>query len=119
MTERIFITELKVETVIGVFAWERRVRQTLLIDLEMATNISAAARHDDLDQALDYKQISKRLRQHIQASRCRLLETLAEQLVEILREEFGVTWLRLRLSKPGALRGARDVGLLLERGQSP
>ena len=107
----VYISDLKVDTVIGIFDWERRIRQTVSLDLEMATDIRKAAASDHIDDALDYKSIGKRVIQFIEDSDFQLVETLAE------REEFGVAWLKLRLSKPGALRGSRDVGVIIERGE--
>lgn len=115
----VYIRELRIETIIGIFAWEREVLQVVSLDLEMATDIRAAAKSDDIVDALDYKTISKRLIQFVSESRFQLIEALAEAVADILRNEFGVAWLRLRISKPGALRGAQDVGLLIERGEKP
>lgn len=113
----IYIHDLKIETVIGVNDWEREVRQTVSLDLEMANDIRAAAETDRIDDALNYKTIAKRLIQFINNSEFFLLETLAERCAEIVLSEFKVPWLRLRLSKPGAIRGSRDVGVIIERGE--
>ena len=113
----VFIRDLKVETVIGVYDWERQIRQTIHIDLEMATDIRQAAQTDAIDQALDYKSVAERLVQLVGDSRFQLVETLAENIGEIVRREFGVPWLRLTVRKPGALSYAREVGVIIERGQ--
>ena len=113
----VYISDLKVDTVIGIFDWERRIRQTVSLDLEMATDIRKAAASDHIDDALDYKSIGKRGIQFIEDSDFQLVETLAERVADVVREEFGVAWLKLRLSKPGALRGSRDVGVIIERGE--
>lgn len=113
----VYISDLKVDTVIGIFDWERRIRQTVSLDLEMATDIRRAAASDQIDDALDYKAIGKRVIAFIEGSEFQLVETLAERVAELVREEFGVKWLKLRLSKPGALRGSRDVGVIIERGE--
>lgn len=115
----VFIRELKVKTVIGIFDWERRIRQTVSLDLEMATDIKPAAASDDIGQALDYKTISKRIIAYVEAAEFQLVETLAEKVAALVRDEFSVPWLRLTLSKPGALRGAKDVGIRIERGDKP
>ncbi|HRF89004.1 MAG TPA: dihydroneopterin aldolase [Pseudomonadales bacterium] len=115
----VYIRDLRIETIIGIFAWEREVQQVVSLDLEMATDIRAAAASDDIVDALDYKTISKRLIQFISESRYQLIEALAEAVADIVRDEFGVAWLRLRISKPGALRVAQDVGLVIERGEKP
>ncbi len=112
----VYIRELEIETIIGIFDWERKVRQMISLDLEMGWDIRPAAASDDIAHAMDYKAVSKRLIGFIEGSEFFLVETLAEQVAAIVREEFGVPWLRLRVSKPGALRGAKDVGILIERG---
>lgn len=112
----VYIRDLKVDTVIGIFDWERRIRQTVSIDLEMACDITRAAASDNIADALDYKAVAKRLIGFIETSEFLLVETMAEKIAAIVREEFGVPWLRLRLSKPGAVRGAQDVGVIIERG---
>lgn len=113
----VFIRELKVETVIGVYAWERQIKQIVNIDVEMAADISRAAQTDAIDHALDYKAIVERLVQFVGDSRFHLVETLAEHIAEILHQEFSVPWLRLTVSKPGALSAAREVGVIIERGR--
>lgn len=115
----VYIRDLRIETIIGIFDWERKVRQTISIDLEMATDIRKAAETDDIQYALNYKDVSKRLIGLIEDSEFELVETMAETAAKIVREEFNVAWLRMRLSKPGAIRGARDVGLIIERGEKP
>jgi dihydroneopterin aldolase len=115
----IFITGLRVETIIGVFDWERQVRQPVVLDLEMAADVARAAASDDVADTLDYKAVSKRLIGFIEQSSFELVETLAEAVARIVLEEFDVPWLRLRVNKVGALRGARDVGVLIERGERP
>ena len=112
----VYIRDLQVSTIIGIFDWERQIKQTVSIDLEMATDISRAAASDRIDDALNYKSIGKRITSFVEASDYQLVETLAENIAAIVRDEFGVKWLRLRLSKPGALRGSADVGLVIERG---
>jgi len=115
----IFIRDLRVDIVIGVWDWERKIRQTVAIDLEMATDIRKAAASDDVADTLDYKAVSKRLQEFMAESGFQLVESLAERITEIVRDEFDVPWVRVRVNKPGALRGARDVGVLIERGERP
>ncbi len=112
----VYIRELQVETVIGIYDWEREVRQTVSLDLEMGTDIRAAAATEDIDNTLNYKTVAKRLITFIGESEFLLVETMAEEIAQIVQNEFNVPWLRLRLSKPGAVRGARDVGVIIERG---
>ena len=113
----VYIRDLKIETVIGIFDWERRIRQTVSIDLEMAADIRKAAASDDIKDALDYKAVAKRLITFVGESEFFLVETLAEKVAAIVLGEFNVPWLRLRLSKPGAVRGSQDVGIVIERGE--
>lgn len=113
----VFIRDLRIDTIIGIFDWERRIRQTVSLDLEMACDIRTAAASDDIQDALDYKAVAKRLISFVEGSEFLLVETLAEKIATLVREEFGVTWLRLRLSKPGAVRGAQEVGVIIERGE--
>lgn len=112
----VFISELKVDAIIGVYDWERTMHQTLLFDVEMAWDISPAAAADDIDKALDYKAVSDRIVAFVEGSEFALLEALAEQLCHLLRQEFGIPWLRLRISKPGAVPQAKQVGVVIERG---
>ncbi len=115
--DTVFIRGLQVDTVIGIFEWERRIRQRVRIDLEMSADIARAAATDSIDDALDYKAIGKRIIAFVGESEFLLVETLAEEAASIVRNEFGVAWLRLSASKPGALRGADDVGVTIERGE--
>ena len=115
----VFIRELRAETVIGVYDWERGIRQAVVLDLELATDNRRAAASDSIRDALDYAAVSERLLSFIEASEFQLIETLAERLADILLGEFGVPWLRLRLSKPGAVAAASDVGVEIERGEKP
>jgi len=111
----VFIRELTVETIIGIFDWEREIKQTVSLDIEMATDISKASLSDHIDDALDYKAISKRLITFIESSEFQLVETMAEKVCALILEEFNTHWVKLRLSKPGAIKGAKDVGVLIER----
>jgi 7,8-dihydroneopterin aldolase/epimerase/oxygenase len=115
----VFIEDLRIETVIGIYDWERRVRQTLSLDIEMAFDNTLPAASDDIKDTLNYKDVSKRLIAYVSESSFGLVETLAERCAMIIREEFGVAWVRLKLSKPGAVRGAKAVGVCIERGKRP
>ena len=112
----IFLRGLQIETVIGIYDWEREIRQTVIIDLEMGTDIRLAAATDDINHTLDYKTLSKRIIAFVEASEFLLVETLAERISTIILEEFSVPWLRLTLNKKGAISGASDVGIQIERG---
>ena len=111
----VYIRELEVETVIGIYDWERKIRQTVSIDIEMATDIAKAAMSDDIAHALDYKAVGKRIIDFVESSSYELVETLIEKVAEIIINEFNVPWCKIRLSKPGALRGSKDVGIVIER----
>lgn len=113
----IFIRELRVATVIGVYDWERRIHQTLNLDLELAADIRQAATSDRIEDTLSYKEVAKRVSEFVAASEFQLLEALADNVVELVRREFGVPWVRLRVAKPGAVTGAREVGVIVERGR--
>jgi 7,8-dihydroneopterin aldolase/epimerase/oxygenase len=112
----IFIRELRVETVIGVFAWERQIHQTLTLDLDMGHDGRAAARDDDLALAVNYKAVADRIAQFAAECRCQLVETFAERVAALVQQEFGVIWLRLTVQKVGAVSAARSVGVVIERG---
>jgi 7,8-dihydroneopterin aldolase/epimerase/oxygenase len=113
----VFISELQVETVIGIYDWERKIKQKVFIDLEMATDIRNAAKEDDISFTLDYKSVGKRIISFVESSEFQLVETLTERIAEIIMSEFNVPWVRIKLNKKGALRGATDVGILIERGE--
>lgn len=115
----VYIRELEIETVIGIYDWEREIRQTVSFDLEMATDIRPAAASEDINKALDYKAVAKRIIAFVEDSEFLLIETMAEQVAGIVMDEFQVPWLRLRLGKPGAVTGSRDVGVIIERGERP
>lgn len=111
----IFLTGLTTECIIGIWDWERRVKQKVVIDLEMGADIRKAAASDAIEDTLDYKKVSKRLLQFVADSQFQLVETLTERIAEIVVTEFGVPWVRVKLNKQGAIRGSRDVGILIER----
>ena len=113
--DTIFLSGLTTECIIGIWDWERRVRQKVVVDIEMAADIRRAAATDSIDDTLDYKRVSKRLLEFIGDSQFQLVETLTERIAEIVVREFDVTWVRVRLNKQGAIRGARDVGIQIER----
>ena len=113
----VFINDLRIETIIGIYDWERRVKQTISLDLEMAADIRAAAATDAIEDTLNYKAVAKRLIAFVGGSQYQLVETLAEKIADIVLTEFGVAWLKLTVHKPGAVRGSRDVGVIIERGK--
>ena len=113
----VYLRDLRIDTVIGIYGWERRTRQTVIFDLEMSADVARAAASDPIDDTLNYKAVAKRLIDFVGESEFQLVETLAERCAEIIREEFGVRWVRLTLNKKGAVRGATDVGVIIERGE--
>ena len=114
----VFIRDLRVDAVIGINEWEQRIKQTVRIDLEMGADVRGAAQSDAIEDTLDYKTVAKRVIAYVEASRFGLIETLAERLAELLLEEFDIPWLRVTLGKPGAVRGSREVGVIIERERS-
>ncbi len=118
MTDHVFIEGLEIEALIGIYAWERRIRQTLVFDIEMAFDNRVPAATDDIALTLNYKDVSKRLVEYVGQSGFGLVETLAERCAAIILDEFGVARVRLKLSKPGAVRGARAVGVVIERSRA-
>lgn len=113
----VFIEDLRIDTIIGIYDWEREVRQTVALDIEMAADNTKPAATENIDDALNYKAVAKRLIAFTEQSQYQLVETLAEKLVEIILTEFEVPWCRLKLSKLGAVTGSRSVGVVIERGQ--
>jgi dihydroneopterin aldolase len=115
----VYIKGLQAQSVIGVYAWEREIRQTLVLDLEMASDTACAAASDQIADALDYAAISSRVISLVEESEYQLIESLAEEVARMVLKDFGVSWLRLRLSKPGAVAAAEDVGVIIEVGERP
>lgn len=115
MKDRIFLHDLRVETIVGIWDWERKIRQTVSIDLEMAADVAKAAATDSIEDALNYKLVAKRVQQLVSESSFGLVETLAERIAEIVLSEFDTPWVEVRVNKPGAIRGARDVGVRIRR----
>ena len=113
--DRIYLEALSVECIIGFIDWERRVKQTVVIDLELPVDCRLAAATDEVGNTLDYKKVAKRVIAVVEASEFKLIETLAHRTAMLILEEFGVAWVRVRLGKPGAIRGSRTVGVTVER----
>ncbi len=117
--DSVLIEGLTVDAVIGVYDWEREISQTLLIDLEMAWDNRAPGQSDDVGNALDYARVSEAVAEFFAHNQPQLLEAAAEGLSTQLRHQFGISWLRLVIRKPGAVPQARAVGVCIERGQRP
>ena len=116
--DRIFLRGLTAECVIGFIDWERRVKQTVVVDLELPVDCRLAAVTDDVNDTVDYKKVSKRVLAFIEASEFLLVETLAQRLAMLILEEFALEWIRLSINKPGAIRNSRDVGVAIERSRA-
>ncbi len=115
MNDTIFLRGLEVECIIGFIEWERRVRQTVVIDLELPVDCRAASRIDEVHATLDYKKVAKRVIALVSTSEFKLVETLAHRIALTILAEFGIEWIRVSVNKPGAIRGSRDVGVAIER----
>ena len=113
--DTIFLCDLRVDAIVGIWDWERKIRQVVSIDLEMGADIRKAAATDSIEDTLNYKNVAKRIRQFVGDSEFQLVETLAERIAELVLAEFDVPWVDVRVNKPGAIRGARDVGVRIRR----
>jgi 7,8-dihydroneopterin aldolase/epimerase/oxygenase len=113
----IFLGGLEINTIIGIYDWERETKQTVVLDIEMAFDISKAAETDDIQHTLDYKTVSKRIISFVEDSQFFLVEKLIAEVAHIIRYEFNVPWVKITLNKKGAIRGASDVGIIIERGE--
>jgi len=112
----IYLHDLKIECVIGIWDWERKIKQSVIIDLDMGFDIRRAAQSDAIEDTLNYKAVAKRLQQFVGESQFQLVETMAERVAEILLSDFKLAWVRVRINKRGAVRGAGAVGVVIERG---
>lgn len=114
--DTIFLRDLRIRTIVGIWEWERRMPQTVSIDLDMGTDIRRAARSDQIEDTLDYKAVTQRVKALVSDSGFNLIETMAEQIAALIVNEFGVPWVRVAVHKPWAISGSRDVGVVIERG---
>ena len=117
--DTVFLHDLRVDVIVGIWEWERKIRQVVSIDLDMGADISTAAKHDDIEHTLNYKAVAKRVQSFLSESAFQLVETMAERLAELVINEFDVPWVTVKVNKPGAIRGSRAVGVLIERGNRP
>ena len=113
----VFIRELKVDTLVGIYDWERRLRQNVVLDIDMGTDIARAAKSDNIEDTLDYKAVAKRVTQFVHEAEFGLVETLADKVAELVMQEFKVPWVKVTLHKPGAVSGSKSVGVVIERGK--
>jgi dihydroneopterin aldolase len=117
--DTVYVHGLAVDTVIGIFDWEREIRQKVVLDVEMAVDISASAATEDIDRTVSYKEVSDRLTQFVEQSEFLLVETMAEEIAVLILAEFPVPFVRIKLGKPDAIANALDVGVIIERGVKP
>lgn len=115
--DTIYLHGLEIETIVGIWDWERQIPQRVVIDLDMGTDIARAAASDDIADTLNYKDVSKRVQALVLERRFRLVESMAEGVARMLLDDFDIPWVRVRINKPGAIRGARDVGVIVERSR--
>jgi dihydroneopterin aldolase len=115
----VYIKQLKIDTVIGIFDWEREIKQQVCLDIDMAVDITKAAAGEDIDSTVSYKTVSDRLIEFISQSEFLLVETMAEEIASLLKKEFQLPWMRIRVGKPTAIADASEVGVLIERGERP
>ncbi|MGD8170837.1 bifunctional dihydroneopterin aldolase/7,8-dihydroneopterin epimerase [Vibrio sp. TRT 21S02] len=115
--DKVFIDQLEVITTIGVYDWEQEIKQKLVLDIEMAHDNRPAGHSDDVQDALDYAQVSQVILSHIEGGRFLLVERVAEEVAQLIMTQFAVPWIRIRLTKPGAVPQAKGVGVIIERGQ--
>ncbi len=113
----VFVRDLEIECIVGIWGWERKMPQTVSIDLDMGTDLSQAAATEDINFCVDYKSVSQSVTKLVQEGRFKLVETLADRVAAHIREDFGVPWVRVRVSKPGAVKHSREVGIIVERGE--
>ncbi len=114
--DRIFLSEMKIETTVGIWEWEKRIKQQVIIDIEMSADIKKAAASDQIEDTLNYKAVAKSVRKLVEESSFQLVETMAEKISELVIGEHNVSWVRVKVNKPGAIRGSKGVGIIIERG---
>jgi len=117
MMDIIFLKDIRVETIVGIWDWERRMPQSVSIDLELGADVRSAAETDSIESTLDYRGVAKRVTAFVAESRFQLIESMAEGIAGIVTGEFAVPWVKVTVRKPGAVRGSKDVGIIIERGE--
>ena len=118
MGDRIYLRDLRTETIIGIYDWERKIRQTVSFDFEFPGDVRKAAKSDRIEDTLNYKSVAKRVLAFVETSEYHLVETLAEEVARLILRDFPVEWVKVTLNKPGAVRGSRDVGVVIERSRA-
>ena len=115
MDDVMYIKDLRVQTIIGLYDWERKVRQEVSIDIDIFFDNKAASAKDSVNDTIDYKKITKAVISHVEKSNFKLQESLAESIAVLIKRDHPNNLIRIRVSKPGALRNAKDVGIIIER----
>lgn len=115
----VFVENLKIAACIGVWEWERRVKQNLIVDIQLGCDIHQAAQSDSIEDAISYKDVATRIHDFVAESNFKLIESVAESIATIILEEFSATWCRVKISKPRAVEKASNVGVIIERGSKP
>mgnify|MGYP001399970875 FL=1 len=113
--DRIFLSEMQIETTVGIWEGEKRIKQQVIIDIEMSADIKKAAATDQIEDTLNYKAVAKSVRKLVEESSFQLVETMAEKISELVIGEHNVSWVRVKVNKPGAIRGSKGVGIIIER----
>jgi len=113
----VILRDLRIQTIVGIWDWERKMPQTVSIDLDMAADVGRAAETDDIEDALDYKKVAKRVTGFVQDARFQLVERMAEEVARLIMSEFDVPWVRVAVHKLRAVRDSANVGVVVERGQ--
>ncbi len=111
----IFLKNLKIDTIIGIFDWERVQKQTIILDIEMAFDTRKASKTDDIADALDYKSVSDAIIEFVENSHFYLIEKLIAEIAELVQTKFHVPWIKITLNKKGAVGAGIDVGIVIER----
>lgn len=113
----IFLSEVKVQTKLGVPEWERMVEQTIILDLEIAMPHSRSCQTDEIDDTIDYGEVVARIRQTLKENSFKLVEALAEHICQIVLNEFCAPWVKIKVAKPGILPGVKALGVVIERSK--
>ncbi|MDG2156159.1 MAG: dihydroneopterin aldolase [Gammaproteobacteria bacterium] len=112
----VFIRDLEIECIIGIWGWERKMPQTVNIDIDMGTDVTKASETEDIEHCVDYKSVSQSVTGLVKEGRFKLVETLADRVAVHIMATYHVPWVRIRVSKPGAVKHSREVGVMVERG---
>tara|TARA_Y100001970_G_C14210663_1_gene846692 strand:- start:758 stop:1120 length:363 start_codon:yes stop_codon:yes gene_type:complete len=115
--DKIFLRDLKLKTRIGIFEWEKQIDQVININIEVGTDIKRASETDDVQYSLDYKSLSIKVKDYVSNNQHDLIETLIENIAQMLLDEFDINYVTISISKPGAIRDSQDVGIEITRNK--